>query len=151
MFRGQYFGLKWSVNRRLHSLQGSAKRLCPGLVKFISAIAYHFCLNLPAAFMKPGRSLLAQLSRVVTGFLDVHVPITKFNWIEEASGVCLSTSRHTYTPSCLTRGKCPQTACWGLLIVIWWIPILTLDLKWTTSITVGSVCILPLTANLAAS
>ena len=43
------------------ALQGSAKRLRPGLVKFILAIAYHFCLSLPVAFMKPGRSLLVDL------------------------------------------------------------------------------------------
>ena len=31
----------------------------PGLVNFITAVAYHFCLSLPAAFTQPGRSLLA--------------------------------------------------------------------------------------------
>ena len=41
-------------------LQGSAKRLKPGLVKFVPAVAYHFCLNLPGAFTKPGQSLLAE-------------------------------------------------------------------------------------------
>ena len=40
-------------------VQGSAKRLRPGLVNFINAVAYHFCLSLPAAFTQPGRSLLA--------------------------------------------------------------------------------------------
>ena len=36
-------------------LQGSAKRLKPGLVKFVPAVAYHFCLNLPGAFSQPGK------------------------------------------------------------------------------------------------
>ena len=30
----------------------------PGLVNYVSAVAYHFCLSLPAAFSRPGRSLL---------------------------------------------------------------------------------------------
>ena len=34
-------------------VQGSAKRRSPGLVNFVPALAYHFCLNLPAAFTKP--------------------------------------------------------------------------------------------------
>ena len=40
-------------------VQSSAKRLWPGLVNFVSALAYHSCLSLPAAFTQPGRSLLA--------------------------------------------------------------------------------------------
>ena len=38
-------------------LQGSAKRWFPGLVNFVTAVAYHFCLALPAAFT-PGDHLL---------------------------------------------------------------------------------------------
>ena len=38
-------------------IQGSAKRLRPCLVKFLPVVAYHFCLNLPEALTKPGRSL----------------------------------------------------------------------------------------------
>ena len=41
-------------------VQGSAKRLKPGLVNFVSALTYHFFLALPAAFTKPGRSFLAE-------------------------------------------------------------------------------------------
>lgn len=41
-------------------LQGSAKRNWPGLVNFALAFAYYFCLNLPAAFMKSGHSLLVE-------------------------------------------------------------------------------------------
>ena len=40
-------------------MQGSAKRLWPGLVNFVPAAADHFCLSLLAAFTQPGRSLLA--------------------------------------------------------------------------------------------
>ena len=48
-----------SRNRRLIGpVQGSAKRWAPGLVNFVSAVAYHFCLGLPAAFTQPGARLL---------------------------------------------------------------------------------------------
>ena len=35
-------------------LQGSTNRRAPGLVNFVPALAYHFCLNLPAAFTNLG-------------------------------------------------------------------------------------------------
>ena len=41
-------------------VKGSAKRRSPGLVKFVPAIAYHFCLALPAAFMQAWDYLLAE-------------------------------------------------------------------------------------------
>ena len=40
-----------------------AKRRCPGLMNFVSAIAYHFCLALPAAFTQPGVHLLSHPCR----------------------------------------------------------------------------------------
>ena len=40
-------------------VQGSAKGLRPGLVYFVPAVAYHFCLSLPAAFSQPGNGTLA--------------------------------------------------------------------------------------------
>ena len=40
-------------------LQGSPERLRPGLVNFVTAVAYNFCLSLPAAFTQPGCSLLS--------------------------------------------------------------------------------------------
>ena len=40
------------------AVQGSAKRQSPGLVNFVTALAYHFCLALPAAFTQPGDHLL---------------------------------------------------------------------------------------------
>ena len=42
-------------------VRSSAKRRYPGLVNFIAAPVYHFCLGLPAAFTKPGDNLLAEL------------------------------------------------------------------------------------------
>ena len=45
-------------------LQSLAKRLWPGLVNFVPALAYHFCLILPAGFTKPGRILLAEPCRL---------------------------------------------------------------------------------------
>ena len=41
-------------------VQGSAKRRSLGLVKFVIALAYHFCLALPAAFTQPGACLFAE-------------------------------------------------------------------------------------------
>ena len=41
-------------------LQGSTKRPFPGVVNFVPAVAYHFCLNLPAAFSQPGNSLILE-------------------------------------------------------------------------------------------
>ena len=38
------------------SLQRQAKLDDVGLVNFVPALAYHFCLNLPAAFTQPGAS-----------------------------------------------------------------------------------------------
>ena len=35
-------------------IQGSTNRRALGLVNFVLALAYHFCLNLPAAFTQPG-------------------------------------------------------------------------------------------------
>ena len=42
-------------------LQGSAKRRATGLVNFVTAVAYHFCLSLPAPFTQPEVQLLAEL------------------------------------------------------------------------------------------
>ena len=41
-------------------VQGSTNRRALGLVNFVPALAYHFCLNLPAAFTQPGARLLVE-------------------------------------------------------------------------------------------
>ena len=41
------------------TVQRSAKRGSSGLVNFIAAVAYHFCLALPTEFTQPGDQLLA--------------------------------------------------------------------------------------------
>ena len=41
-------------------MQGSIIRPFPGLVNFFPAVAYHFCLNLPAAFSQPWNSLIVE-------------------------------------------------------------------------------------------
>ena len=41
----------WQLPSR--HVQGSAKRLLPGMVNFVPVLAYHFCLSLPAALMQP--------------------------------------------------------------------------------------------------
>ena len=40
-------------------IQGSANPRTPGLVNFVTAVAYHFCLNLPEKFSQPGARGLA--------------------------------------------------------------------------------------------
>ena len=47
------------------TMQGSAIRQSPGLVNFVTAIAYHFCIALPAAFTQPEDHLLAEPCRYV--------------------------------------------------------------------------------------
>ena len=41
-------------------VQGSANRQTPGWANFVTALAYHFCLALTAAFTQPGDHLLAK-------------------------------------------------------------------------------------------
>ena len=41
-------------------IQSSTNRRAPGLVNFVPALAYYFCLNLPAAFTQPGARLLVE-------------------------------------------------------------------------------------------
>ena len=50
----QYFPIGTHIHTWL------AKRWVPGLVNFVPAVAYHFCLNLPAAFTQPRAHLLAE-------------------------------------------------------------------------------------------
>ena len=51
---------KWMPLTNLPPVEGSARRLQPGLVNFGLVVAYLFCLDLPVAFMQPGRSFLAE-------------------------------------------------------------------------------------------
>ena len=46
-----------------HLVQGWAKLPFPGLVNFVPAVAYHFCLILPENFSQPGNGILAQPCR----------------------------------------------------------------------------------------
>ena len=62
-------------------VQGSANPQTPGLVNFVTAVAYHLCLNLPRAFSQPGARGLADLcisvgTRCISGmFLFAHVSL----------------------------------------------------------------------------
>ena len=47
-------------NTGVADLQGSAIRQSPGLVNFVTVIAYHICLALPAALTQPGVHLLVK-------------------------------------------------------------------------------------------
>ena len=44
-------------------VKGSTKRRLPGLANFVTAVAYHICLALTAAFTKPGDHILAEPCR----------------------------------------------------------------------------------------
>ena len=48
----------YPVNESCVPVQGSTNRRALGLVNFVPALAYHICLNLPAAFTQPGARLL---------------------------------------------------------------------------------------------
>ena len=41
-------------------VKGSTNRRALGLVNFVPALPYHFCLKLPAAFTQPGARLLVE-------------------------------------------------------------------------------------------
>ena len=58
-----YFGYLSSLpplSIRTSYVQGSTNRRALGLVNFVPALAYHFSLNLPAAFTQPRAHLLAE-------------------------------------------------------------------------------------------
>ena len=50
------------------TLQGFTNRQAPGLVNFVPALAYHFCLNLLAAFTQPGARLLVEPCTMILGY-----------------------------------------------------------------------------------
>ena len=58
-------------------VQGSAKRRSPGLVNYVAAVVYQFCLALPAAFMQPGDHLLAELCTLYVRFGPITVATQK--------------------------------------------------------------------------
>ena len=51
----------------MKTVQRLAKVGAPGLVNFITAVAYHFCPSLPTAFTQPGASTLANRVKCVVG------------------------------------------------------------------------------------
>ena len=73
--------LKLSVSQ-VFKLQGSAKRRSPGLVNFVAAVAYHFCLALPAAFTQSGGHLLAD--PCILSYLCCLCHIGNWKWGDES-------------------------------------------------------------------
>ena len=51
-------------------VQGSTNRRALGFVNFVLALAYHFCLNLPAAFSQPGARLLVEPCTLLQSEMD---------------------------------------------------------------------------------
>ena len=43
-----------------------------GFVKFVPAVAYHFCLNLPATFSQPRTKTFSQLCRLFVTFVEIR-------------------------------------------------------------------------------
>ena len=62
------------MNGPLTELQGSANPRAPGLVNFVPAVAYHFCLNLPEKFSQPGVHGLADPCMYLTN-PSLHFPL----------------------------------------------------------------------------
>ena len=64
---------------REYTVQGISIRLFPGLVSFVRVVAYHFCLNLPAAFLQPGNSLIEiPCIGILNEILIKHIDIIPF-------------------------------------------------------------------------
>ena len=57
--------------RDKENVQGFTNRWAPGFVNFVLACAYHFCLNMPAAFMQPGARLLVEPCTKVLSIYDL--------------------------------------------------------------------------------
>ena len=56
-----YYSTVMKLNEKGYlDVQGWAQFPLPGWVNFVPAVAYHFCLNLPAPFTRPGNSNFAQ-------------------------------------------------------------------------------------------
>ena len=70
-----------------YDLQGSAKRQSTGLVKFVTALAYHFCPALPAAFWQPGDHLLT----------EPYISYSPFSFEVDGQMICIQ--------SCSTTGN----------------------------------------------
>ena len=56
------------------NVQGSANPRTPGLVNFVIAVAYHFCLNLLRAFSQPGARGLADPCNVSQFIYLIIIP-----------------------------------------------------------------------------
>ena len=54
-------------------LQGSTNRRALGLVNLVPALAYHFCLNLPAELTQPRARLLVEPCTEGIGYCDYHL------------------------------------------------------------------------------
>ena len=64
-------------------IQGSAKSCAPGLVNFYTAVAYPFCLSLPAPFTQPGACLFTE--PCICQFLLLSTPYTEHSMNEVLS------------------------------------------------------------------
>ena len=74
-------------------VQGSSKRRAPGLVNFVPAVAYHFCLNLPAAFSQPGARLILEpctycifLAKLINQIINKERPTPQVRPYKNRSG-----------------------------------------------------------------
>ena len=96
------------------TLQRSANVGTPGLVNFITPVAYHFCPSTPAAFTQPGASTLANLCiAALVWMFGLHGII-----INAAVSLSLSiqhTSRDRWRERCQIR-EC-RMQC---RLAVWW-------------------------------
>ena len=65
-----------------HTLQGSVQRWSLGLVNFVTALAYRFCLTLPAALTQPGDHISSEpctFSKLLVFFYYLHIE-SSWHW-----------------------------------------------------------------------
>ena len=111
--------------KRNFFLLGQSIMPFPGLVNSVPFVAYHFCLNLPAAFWQPGNGLIVQLfkwegkkthdSNIRDNFLSLQTTqlfhISNCLDGERDTFLCLACrpSPTDFLRSSQTKGKCPFT------------------------------------------
>ena len=95
------FDQELSSSWHCKKVQGSTIRRTPGLVNFVPALAYHFCLNLPATFTQPRARLLVEpCTARPSEFGSVSIFVS-----DAARHVTVRSDSETYTFRCATEVK----------------------------------------------
>ena len=121
----------WKASPHLAlSLQRSAKICAPGLVNFVHAFVYYFCLALPAAFTQRGVHLLGEPCRMqvqchcifawALTFCKIHVTLQCQQFTETISALSRRKDSATEASSAggrhgRTRGRAVYETFWMVL------------------------------------